>query len=147
MRDLQSAYGHGPLLPPPVVPGSMAEVVPGESHSIQSQTLSSSPLDDLLGPARRGTSRQELTVGQGKSITSQRMDMDPRVYLDKHRPGENSGAVKILRIVDFIPDGAKTVEIDLGGATIKLKEGRSRLKLDQITPSQWITANARIVEQ
>ena len=75
------------------------------------------------------------------------MDMDPRVYLDKHRPGENSGAVKILRIVDFIPGGAKTVEIDLVGATIKLKEGRSRLKLDQITPSQWITANARIVEQ
>ena len=69
--------------------------------------------------------------------------MDPRVYLDKHRPG----AVKVLRIADFIPGGAKTEEIDLGGATIKLKEGRSRLKLDQISPSQWITANARIMGQ
>ena len=147
VRDLQSAYGHGPLLPPPVLPRSTAEVIPGESHSIQSQTPSSFPLDDLLGPGRRGTSRQELTVGQGKGIPNQRMDMDPRVYLDKHRPGENSGAVKVLRIADFIPGGAKTEEIDLGGATIKLKEGRSRLKLDQISPSQWITANARIMGQ
>ena len=43
MRDLQSAYGHGPLLPPLVLPGSTAEVVPGESHSIKPQPPSSSP--------------------------------------------------------------------------------------------------------
>lgn len=72
-----------------------------------------------------------------------RLDLDPQVYLRDSKKGE-----KPLLIPDFVPQGwggDSEEEIDIGGgAKLKLPVGKKPKLLD-ISPSQWISANARIM--
>ena len=92
-------------------------------------------LDALLGSIS-GQGR-----GPGETVTSQRVDLNPEVYLQQEKSGEQ---IKYHKIVDFIPGAAKVEEVDIGVATLKLKDGTSKVKLDQVSPAQWQVANARI---
>ena len=53
--------------------------------------------------------------------------------------------LNIVKIIDFISGAASNVqEVNIGdGVSIKLKQGK--YKLENVTPSQWIVANGRIM--
>ena len=70
------------------------------------------------------------------------MDLDPQVYL------RQTGKIKYKRIIDFIPSHSRDdEEVELAnGLSIKLKTSQ-KLKIEQVSPSQWIVANARILAE
>lgn len=71
-----------------------------------------------------------------------RVDTNPQVYLKPNNP--QGKAYK--KITDFISrNGQVEEEFQIGdGVSIKMGSSSNKRKLDQISPSQWIAANARI---
>jgi hypothetical protein len=71
------------------------------------------------------------------------------VYLRTSINRENSN--KHLDITDFVSRGMVSQEEDViaqgGGAKIVIKSGPSKPKLDSVTPTQWVAANARIMAE
>ena len=73
-------------------------------------------------------------------------DQDPRLYLR----GDIRGEVVCLRIVDFVPNIAheESTEEEIGhgenGTTIFVRKTKKKLTPQEVSPAQWITANARI---
>ena len=74
-----------------------------------------------------------------------RLDLNPQVYLRK----STSATGKYRRIVDFAPrkDGYNTDddEVEFGGGLYYRTPEASRLRLDNLTPAQWVAANSNIL--
>ena len=105
--------------------------VPGESASAGAARN----LDTLLG---------SLTVsgdGGNSSGSAGATALDPQAWLRVNRPtGE-----KAHLIPDFLPTTECVEEVALSaGSSVCFKTGQ-RTKLTQVAPSQWISANARIM--
>lgn len=74
-----------------------------------------------------------------------RLDMDPQVYLKSDPTKCKSKTYK--KIIDFLPRHGQDEEYSLvEGVTIKVGNGSKR-KLDQVTPTQWIAANSKILAE
>ncbi|KAK7096602.1 hypothetical protein V1264_005878 [Littorina saxatilis] len=126
VKEIQEDNGGGPLCGPTIgVPlGAPA----------QKQKQSRMTLDDLLQPVQ----------GQGKQPRSDRVDLDPSVYLTARRKDSGESA---LRVVDFISSAAReSEEIDLGGG-ISLKMAGQKQKLERVSPAMWMAANGRIMAE
>jgi hypothetical protein len=146
--DLQTLHGKGPIWEESFakVPqlqtgagGGDATGVTGSGGSGaggHAAAMESVPLDAILGKSSSGETQVTDSSGQ------QRMDLNPEVYL-RARPRD--GMDNYLKIVDYIPvvGTATAEEIDLGEVTLKLKQ--SKIKLESVSPSQWIVANSRIM--
>ena len=71
---------------------------------------------------------------------------NPRVYLQ----GTDKKSVKYRKIVDYIPKRSRLVEEEIkvgDGVFLKLDSGTGKVKVDQITPSQWVVANSSILAE
>ena len=101
------------------------------------------PLDEILGreAGSRDSQKAEKTQGSLKTEGDAHDYLDPEVYLKDFQ----SVDVKYCKIIDFISGAASNVqEVNIGdGVSIKLKQGK--YKLENVTPSQWIVANGRIM--
>ena len=87
------------------------------------------PLDQLLG---------ELTLGEPRQL---RGAQDPQAWLQIQRPDSKT----TLLIPDFLPSTECLEEVALGtGSSVVFKTG-AKTKLKDVSPAQWITANARIM--
>ena len=72
--------------------------------------------------------------------------MNPEIYLTNSR---KSG--KHLDIVDFVTRGFQCAEEEVlagtGAYQVIIKSGPAKVKLDSVTPNQWVAANARIMAE
>lgn len=115
VKALQEQQGKGPMC--------QAQPIPQQSPKVLLDTLLRHDVDSL-------------------SDGVQRVDLDPQVYLLPR-----SGETKPLLIPDFVPQTwtNEGEEIDLGGAKLKLPHTLKKPKLSDVSPSMWISANARIM--
>jgi hypothetical protein len=78
-----------------------------------------------------------------------RLDLNPHVYLNVNSgDGNTPKGNKYRAIVDFIPNCARASdeEVEIAkGVVLKMKSGGSKVKLEQVTPAQWLSANSRIL--
>jgi hypothetical protein len=75
-----------------------------------------------------------------------RLDLNPQVFLNMPTAASPSTG-KYRAIVDYVPKTARRNEEEIelaSGVTIKLKAG-SKLKLENVSPAQWVTANSLIL--
>ena len=84
----------------------------------------------------------------------ERVDNNPQVFLGTQHQAQKKGETKPLLIPDFIStttyDGSVEDEQEIGGsadARIVLRAPRSKPKLENISLSMWVAANARIMHK
>lgn len=125
VSKLQTAHGEGPM----ALQGSVL-VDSGGSDKKDTGDI----LDSILSSVKKSTNDHS-------HVSTGRADLDPTVYLQK-RDG------KPLRIVDYcsIQGGTSNdEEVNLSDSvTVKIK---GKLKLDNVSPAQWIAANSRICSE
>lgn len=134
---LQAAHGQGPGVN--VKPGSVGNpggTSPDPNQAGPGPDPNVSPLDAILG----SLGQQHKTLGLHDDSGAA---LDPQVYLAK-RNGKNC-----LKIIDFCKcswseDDDSEVKL---GDNVSLKFKASKPKLDSVSPSMWIAANARICSQ
>ena len=69
---------------------------------------------------------------------------DPQIYLHAN----NTKASKYRKIVDYVPKRSRQIDEEIkvaDGMFLKMESSTSRLKVESITPSQWIVANSCIL--
>ena len=80
------------------------------------------------------------------ATTQMRADLNPQIYLRNFVPEAKLG--KYRKILDFLPKRSRQCdeEIDIGeGLIFRLKSGTARLKVENVSPTQWIVANSNIL--
>ena len=132
-----------------------------ESSPVTTKTLAhDGGLEDLLKKIG-GISMDDPLVtlgatGQAFSTPLERVDNNPQVFLGtQHQPQtKKEGETKPLLIPDFIStatyNGSVEDEQEIGGsadAQIVLRAPRSKPKLDNISLSMWVAANAKIMHK
>ena len=141
MCRLQTTHGEGPLVtkPSPEPTPTKASVnsdprkAPGHPEEVLKQ------LDSILGNIGIGTGEMEKDLWANDGSGG---PLDPSVYLGKC-DGKHA-----LRIVDFITYSAQPEADDVQlGENLTLKVKLAKPKIENIAPSQWIAANARIGAQ
>ncbi|PFX23981.1 hypothetical protein AWC38_SpisGene11448 [Stylophora pistillata] len=107
-------------------------------------------MDDRLWMSHRVDTEQPL------SVPLERVDNNPQVFLGTHHQAQSKkeGETKPLLIPDFIStatyDRSVEDEQEIGGsagARIVLRAPRSKPKLENISLSMWVAANARIMHK
>ena len=72
-------------------------------------------------------------------------DQDPRLYLRGDLKGQNDDS---LKIVDFISSREEVIEEELAqgadGTSFLVRKSKKKIQAHDVTPAEWITANARI---
>ena len=121
-------------------------VIAGKKKNIEKMSREIQSQQESIYPNQQSPPSTTVTFPQPHSdlpsLATLRMDLDPQVYL--RQPGK----VKYKRIIDFIPRHSREdEEFDLAnGLSIKMKTGQ-KLKIEQVSPSQWIVANACILAE
>ena len=90
-------------------------------------------------PSKYGQTRQ-------MGIPPDRLDLNPQVYLNLPHMTSATGT-KYRAIIDFIPKNARLSDEDIelaDGLILKLKPNASKVRLENVTPAQWVVANANI---
>ena len=146
--------------------GTNPDQKPEEKHSSESTPVTTKSLandgglEDLLKKIG-GISMDDPLVtlgatGQPFSTPLERVDNNPQVFLGtQHQPqSKKEGETKPLLIPDFIStatyNGSVEDEQEIGGsadARIVLRAPRSKPKLENISLSMWVAANARIMHK
>ena len=137
-----------------------------EKHSSESTPVTTKSLandgglEDLLKKIGRISMDDPLlTLGateQPFTVPLERVDNNPQVFLGTQHQAQSKkeGETKPLLIPDFIStatyDGSVEDEQEIGGsagARIVLRAPRSKPKLENISLSMWVAANARIMHK
>lgn len=120
---LQAENGGGPMsVTSPVVP-----------QGVSAERSPSMLMHDLLGTPS--------VLQDTEHKVSERVDLDPQVYLSTKRPQGEKAHI----IVDFLPATENVEEVALiPGTSLYLKTG-TKTKLREVSPAQWMSANARIM--
>ena len=139
-----------------------AEKIPkaGETKPIETTPVTTKKLasDGGFGELLKKNGRVSLnnppvTLGATKqplSVPLERVDNNPQVFVGVQ--DKKAGETKPFLILDFVSigdyNGSVEDEQEIGGATdacIILRLPRSKLKLENISLSMWVAANARIM--
>ena len=118
VSELQTVHGHGRG------PMAVATTQPQHQAAGASRQQRAIPLDAVLQAATKSGAGGEQPVSEPGRVDT--------VYLQQEKSDEQS---KHLKIVDFVLGAAKVhEEIDIGGATLKLKSAPSRWNLNEHPP-------------
>jgi hypothetical protein len=126
-------------------------VLSGPNVGYQYDESSDSPgIGDYPGLASLGISRstypQTISAAHGEAA---RLDLHPQSYL--YTPNDPGTSTKKYRsIVEYIPKGARqsaesAEEHEMAPGIVLSLSGGKRIKLDSVTPAQWVSANACIL--
>ena len=132
---------------------------PSESTPVTTKSVANDGgLEDLL-KKMGGISMDDPLLKLGATeqpfpVPLERVDNNPQVFLGTQHQAQKEGEKKPLLIPDFIStanyDGSIEDEQDIGGsagARIVLRASRSKPKLENISLSMWVAANARIMHK
>ena len=128
------------------IPPSSSYQFPGYPAPVMTSPYGSQPVPSAYGQASRGYQYEPPSSNPHEM----RMDLDPQSYLRvaTASAARSNKKGQYRAIVDFIPKSGKRKreedEIDLGEIIMTMKSS-PRPKIENVSPSQWVSANALIL--
>jgi hypothetical protein len=120
----------------------------GGLSSVLGPASDQSNMNVLQPPTRTAPLMPLTSQSQQGGSPLNRMDLNPHVYLDVPSDDATPQGNKYRAIVDFIPKNVRSSdeEVEIAkGVVLKMKANFNKVRLDQVTPAQWVAANSRIM--